>query len=91
MLRGNEVSRIEGFSDAVLGFTVTLLVVFPAFAATFALICWIWYEHHLFFRRYDLEDGFTAHCCTGTRGGSVNGSASIPWSYLTRGPACGAT
>jgi len=55
VLRGKEVSRIEGFSDAVLGFTLTLLVVFPAFAATFALICWIWYEHHLFFRRYDLE------------------------------------
>lgn len=76
MPRGKEVSRIEGFSDAVLGFTLTLLVVsvevpesfadlrnilvgFPAFAVTFALICWIWYEHHLFFRRYDLEDGFT--------------------------------
>jgi uncharacterized membrane protein len=75
-LRGKEVSRIEGFSDAVLGFALTLLVVslevpesfadlrailvgFPAFAATFALICWVWYEHHLFFRRYDLEDGFT--------------------------------
>lgn len=76
MLRGKEVSRIEGFSDAVFGFTLTLLVVslevpqsfadlrtilvgFPAFAVTFGLICWVWYEHHLFFRRYDLEDGFT--------------------------------
>ena len=76
MLRGKEVSRVEGFSDAVFGFTLTLLVVslevpqtfselrsilagFPAFAATFALVCWVWYEHHLFFRRYDLEDGFT--------------------------------
>jgi hypothetical protein len=76
VLRGKEVSRIEGFSDAVFGFTLTLLVVsvdvpasfadlrtilvgFPAFAVTFAVICWVWYEHHLFFRRYDLEDGFT--------------------------------
>jgi hypothetical protein len=79
--RGKEVSRIEGFSDAVFGFTLTLLVVsvdvpasfgdlrniligFPAFAVTFAVICWVWYEHHLFFRRYDLEDGLTvfANC-----------------------------
>ena len=59
MIRGREVSRVEGFSDAVFGFTLTLLVVstavpenfadlrrtiegFPAFAATFAVICWIW-------------------------------------------------
>ena len=76
MIRGREVSRIEGFSDAVFGFTLTLLVVsaavpenyadlrriiigFPAFAVTFAIICWIWYEHYLFFRRYALEDGIT--------------------------------
>jgi uncharacterized membrane protein len=76
VLRGREVSRIEGFSDAVFGFALTLLVVslevpnsfnalervligFPAFAVTFTIICWIWYEHYLFFRRYDLEDGFT--------------------------------
>lgn len=76
MLRGREVSRIEGFSDAVFGFTLTLLVVslevpvnfadlqriiagFPAFAVTFTLICWVWYEHYLLFRRYDLEDGLT--------------------------------
>ena len=76
MLRGREVSRIEGFSDAVFGFALTLLVVslevpesfadlqriligFPAFAVTFAVICWVWYEHYLLFRRYDLEDGIT--------------------------------
>lgn len=76
MFRGREVSRIEGFSDAVFGFTLTLLVVslevpenfadlqriligFPAFAVTFTVICWVWYEHYLLFRRYDLEDGFT--------------------------------
>jgi len=76
VLRGREVSRIEGFSDAVFGFALTLLVVslevpddfadlarilagFPAFAVTFTVICWVWYEHYLLFRRYDLEDGFT--------------------------------
>jgi uncharacterized membrane protein len=76
MLRGRDVSRIEGFTDAVFGFALTLLVVslevpenfadlqrilvgFPAFAVTFTLICWIWYEHYLLFRRYDLEDGLT--------------------------------
>jgi uncharacterized membrane protein len=74
--RAKDVSRLEGFSDAVFGFTLTLLVVslevpenyadlqrilagFPAFAVTFTVICWVWYEHYLVFRRYDLEDGFT--------------------------------
>lgn len=76
VFRGRNVSRIEGFSDAVFGFAVTLLVVslevpetfgelqrilagFPAFAVTFTVICWVWYEHYLFFRRYNLEDGLT--------------------------------
>jgi uncharacterized membrane protein len=76
VLRGKDVSRIEGFSDAVFGFTITLLVVslevpenfadlqriligFPAFAVTFTLICWVWFEHYLLFRRYRLEDGLT--------------------------------
>ena len=76
MLRGRDVSRLEGFSDAVFGFALTLLVVslevpetfvelerilvgFPAFAVTFTVICWIWYEHYLLFRKYDLEDGIT--------------------------------
>ena len=36
-----------------------ILQGFPAFAATFASISWIWYEHYLFFRRYPLEDGLT--------------------------------
>ena len=36
-----------------------ILVGFPAFAVTFTLICWIWYEHYLLFRKYDLEDGLT--------------------------------
>jgi uncharacterized membrane protein len=76
VLRGRDVSRLEGFSDAVFGFALTLLVVslevpenysdlrrilagFPAFAVTFTVICWVWYEHYLLFRKYDLEDGFT--------------------------------
>jgi uncharacterized membrane protein len=76
VLRGKGVSRLEGFSDAVFGFTITLLVVslevpenfaglqriltgFPAFAVTFTLICWVWFEHFVVFRRYSLEDGLT--------------------------------
>ena len=72
-IRGREVSRIEGFSDAVFGFALTLLVVslevpddfeglkqslrgFLPFAATFALMCWIWFEHYAFFRKFDAED-----------------------------------
>jgi len=73
---GREVSRVEGFSDAVFGFALTLLVVslevpesfddmkpilagFLPFALMFALICWIWYEHYAFFRKYDAEDPWT--------------------------------
>ena len=65
-----------GFSDAVFGFALTLLVVslevpdnfeglkqilrgFIPFAATFALVCWIWFEHYAFFRRFEAEDGLT--------------------------------
>lgn len=73
---GREVSRIEGFSDAVFGFALTLLVVslevpdnfdglkdilrgFIPFMATFAIVCWIWFEHYAFFRKFDAEDGLT--------------------------------
>lgn len=31
---------------------------FLPFAACFALLVWMWYEHNLFFRRYGLHDGF---------------------------------
>ena len=75
-MRGREVTRLEGFSDAVFGFALTLLVVslevpedFPAlkqtlsgflpFAATFAVVSWIWFEHYLFFLHYKVEDNLT--------------------------------
>jgi uncharacterized membrane protein len=75
--RHHEVTRLEGFSDAVFGFALTLLVVsletpqtvgalrdlmrgFLPFALTFAMVCWIWYEHNVFFRRYGLQDPWTA-------------------------------
>ena len=75
-LRGKEVTRLEGFSDAVFGFAVTLLVVsldVPArfgdllsamsdllpFAICFGLLCFLWYRHYQFFRRYGLQDGVT--------------------------------
>ncbi|MEX1138579.1 MAG: TMEM175 family protein [Bacteroidota bacterium] len=74
--RGSEVTRIEGFSDAVFAFSVTLLIVslevprtfaellntmkgFVAFAASFAILIWIWHVHYTFFRRYGLQDAFT--------------------------------
>lgn len=76
MERRHEVTRLEGFSDAVFGFALTLLVVslevpkdfgelqnllrgFLPFGLMFAMICWIWYEHQKFFRRYGLQDPLT--------------------------------
>jgi len=71
-----DVTRLEGFSDAVFGFVLTLLVVslevpedFPAlketlsgflpFAATFAVVAWIWFAHYSFFQRFALQDNLT--------------------------------
>ena len=34
----------------------TILRGFVPFAATFALMCWIWFEHYAFFRKFDAED-----------------------------------
>lgn len=71
------VSRLEGFSDAVFGFALTLLVVqleaprtgealralvrgsLP-FALTFAMVCYLWWEHNRFFRLTGLQDAWTA-------------------------------
>jgi hypothetical protein len=75
--RAHEVNRFEGFSDAVFGFALTLLVVqlevprtsdalvelvrgSVPFAITFAMVCYIWWEHNQFFRRYGLQDAWTA-------------------------------
>ena len=75
-LRRHGVTRLEGFSDAVFGFALTLLVVslevpnsvdellkdmqgLVGFALMFAMVCWIWYEHNVFFRSYGLEDPWT--------------------------------
>jgi len=74
--RSTEVTRLEGFSDAVFAFSVTLLIVslevprtfaelfqtmrgFVAFAASFAILVWIWHVHYMFLRRYGLQDAFT--------------------------------
>ena len=75
--RGEDVSRLEAISDAVFGFSITLIVVslevpktfddllgslsnVGAFAFSFLTLVGIWFMHYRFFRRYGLEDGWTA-------------------------------
>jgi len=73
--RGRDVTRLENLSDIVFALSLTLIVASAvpatfrelaslwreaiAIAFSFALILLIWSKHHAFFRRYDLEDGFT--------------------------------
>jgi uncharacterized membrane protein len=38
---------------------MTLMAGFVPFAASFALLTWIWYEHNIFFRKYGLQDPWT--------------------------------
>jgi hypothetical protein len=75
--RGEDVSRLESISDAVFGFSITLIVVslevpktfddlvasltnVGAFAFSFLTLIGIWFLHYRFFRRYGLEDRWTA-------------------------------
>ncbi|MGJ3233361.1 MAG: TMEM175 family protein [Oceanicaulis sp.] len=73
--RSPEVSRVENLSDIVFALVLTLAAAqtIPAsfadlanlwrdalaLTACFALILTIWHTHHVFFRRYDLQDGWT--------------------------------
>jgi uncharacterized membrane protein len=41
------------------GELMALMAGFIPFAASFALLTWIWYEHNIFFRRYGLQDAWT--------------------------------
>lgn len=41
------------------GELMAIMKGFPAFAICFAMLVWIWHEHHKFFRRYDLRDEVT--------------------------------
>ena len=43
---------VPGSFDVLL----TTLAGIPAFAATFALLAYIWYAQYTYFRRYDFED-----------------------------------
>ena len=38
---------------------IALMAGFVPFAASFALLTWIWYEHNIFFRKYGLQDPWT--------------------------------
>ena len=38
---------------------LAMMLTFPAFAISFALLLLVWYQHYVYFRRYDIEDGLT--------------------------------
>lgn len=73
--RSPDVSRVENLSDIVFALVLTLAAAQSvpssfadlanlwrdglAMAACFALILTIWHTHHVFFRRYDLQDSWT--------------------------------
>ena len=72
--RSPEVSRLENLSDIVFALVLTLAAAQTvpasfsdltnlwrdalALTACFALILTIWHTHHVFFRRYNLQDGY---------------------------------
>ena len=47
---------------------MALMAGFVPFAASFALLTWIWYEHNVFFRRYGLQAALDAHLVSATVG-----------------------
>ncbi len=73
-LRGEQMTRIETFTDAAFAFALTLLVIsidsipssvsalinlmrgIPAFLFSFALLMWFWHAHHIWSKRYGLDD-----------------------------------
>ena len=73
--RGADVSRVENLSDIVFALVLTLAAAQSvptsfdelsglwrdaiSLAACFAILLTIWRTHHVFFRRYDLQDGTT--------------------------------
>ncbi len=73
--RGADVSRLENLSDIVFALVITLAAAQSvptsfdeltglwreaiSLAACFATLVTIWRTHHVFFRRYDLQDGTT--------------------------------
>ncbi|MCR9128126.1 MAG: TMEM175 family protein [Alphaproteobacteria bacterium] len=73
--RGADVSRLENLSDIVFALVITLAAAQSvptsfseltglwreaiSLAPCFALLLVIWRMHHVFFRRYDLQDGVT--------------------------------
>lgn len=73
--RGADVSRLENLSDIVFALVITLAAAQSvptsfaeltglwreaiSLAACFALLLVIWRMNHVFFRRYDLQDGVT--------------------------------